>query len=285
MRVDTLPNTKGEKEETSFAGKLLVILIRIFVIPARVTEEGQTKFAFKSWRFFFCWLLWSLPSGTTVFIFYICRIIVPHLNPDSDIPWTNYVTASLFFVFVLAPFLVLPGLGYLVGRSDVQVSSRMAPVCLASLLALWFASVISFYTPCLTGAKECDIMDCTVIAGLCFIFLQIILGPLVLRIYCASFRQQANQLDACPRPDICRTAARLLDVYRSIKLGAGPLLMILYSVTTISIIVMLFQVAMRMTVPEQNILGISVEIYLLYELSRSGQGFHDILRSAASYVR
>ena len=275
-------NTATEKP--SFAARLLVVLIKLNFVPVKLDKTGKAAFRLLSFRCFLSFACWALPFICFISVFIYESMLVFWIEFGIPAGLTIvYVTglsilSSLMLMATFLPFC----LGYLVGNVDLLIPIEIAQTNFLKLILIWTMAVSNLFLPEILGAEASGILFGNKISSSLLILWHII-GIGVLKMLANSFKRKCEQLKYLG--SFYSTATRILDLYKSIKKGAGPIFFLLYSYDTLTIIVMLYQIIAGLSSVTETFMALSGICLMLYELSAYGQELNENICSSAALVR
>ena len=286
MKVASLEsdeNTKAE-EKKSFASRLLVVLIRLNFVPVKLDQNGKAIFRLFSFRYVLSVACWYLPF----LCFYAFYMYVAILAPVFQYGLTEiYVIQCLSGIAGISSYMLMAislpyCLGYLVGHSELLIPMEIAPTNLLKLVLIWAIAVTSLFLPEIIGTEATGILFChKIFFSLLILEQQICLG--ILKIISYSFKRKCEQLKTSG--NFYKASTRTLDLYKSIKTGAGPFFFVLYSYGTLSIIIDLFMIIAGYISIIENFMGMFATLLGLYEISAYGQELYENICASAMLVR
>ena len=286
MKVASLESTVDTTamEKPSFAARLLMVLIKLNFVPVKLDKTGGAAFQLFGFRCFLSFACWFLPfiCFTGVFIYKVILLSIIETGIPAGFMVT-YGTAiallsSLMLMAICLPFC----LGYLVGQAELLIPHEIAPTCFLKLISIGVISVCNVFLPEILGAQINGFMFCNKISS-SLIYLEEVICLGILKMVVSSFKWKCEQLKSSEC--FYSTAKRILDLYKSIKTGAGPIFFVLYSFGTVSIIILLYQVIDNISSVADNFMGLVGMLLCLYELSEYGQELEENMRSSAVLVR
>ena len=279
MKVASLESNEDTTatEKPSFASRLLLVLIKLNVVPVKLDQDGKGTFRLLSFRFFLSFACWYLP-----FIgYYATQLFYFYTSGRNEIALLAEVASK--FSWVLFAMSQPYCLGYLVGQSELLIPTEIASTNLLKLVLIWAIAVTNYFLPEILGEEQRKItrVDVKIVNSLLILELQICLG--ILKIICNSFKRKCDQLKTAG--NFYATSTRTLDLYKSIKAGAGPIFFVIYSYCTLFIIINLYQAIVNIIPFSVNVMGMLATLLMVYELSAYGQGLYADICSSAMLVR
>ena len=286
MRVAALESNDYNKtmKKPSFAARLLVVLIKLNFVPVKLDKTGKAAFRPFSFRCVLSFTVWYLPFICFTGAFMYKGIVVPWIEYGIPVGFTVvYVTgiaivSSLMLMSSFLPFC----LGYLVGQVELLIPMEIVPTNFLKLILIWIIAVINFFLPEMLGGEASGILFCNKISN-SLLLLEETIGICILKMVAKSFRGKCEQLKSSR--NVYSTAKRILDLYKSIKTGAGPIFFVLYSYSTVTIIILLYQNFAGLSSVTESLMGLVAILLILYELSAYGQELNENICSSAVLVR
>ena len=286
MKVESLESTDdtAAMESPSYAARLLMVLIKLNFVPVKLDKTGAATFRLFSFRCVLCFACWFLPfiCFTAVVIYKVILVTILEFGIPAGF-WVAYGTSiailsSLMLMATCLPFC----LGYLVGQAELLIPHEIAPTGFLKLILIWVISASNLFLPEILGEQATGFLFCNKISS-SLILLEETFCLGILKMVANSFKRKCQQLKSSG--NLYGTAKRILDLYKSIKRGAGPIFLVLYSYNTVSVIILLYQVIAKISSASQSFMGLVGTLLWLYELSVYGQELNENIRSSAALLR
>ena len=285
MKVASLEsdeNTKAE-EKKSFASRLLVVLIKLNFVPVKLDQNGKAIFRLFSFRYVLSIACWYLPFICfNAFYVYVVILVPVFQYGTNGLIVISLTGLAIEFSGMLVALSLPYCLGYLLGHSELLIPMEIAPTNLLKLVLIWAIAVTSLFLPEIIGTEATGIWFChKIFFSLLILEQQICLG--ILKIISYSFKRKCEQLKTSG--NFYKASTRTLDLYKSIKTGAGPFFFVLYSYGTLSIIIDLFMIIAGYISIIENFMGMFATLLGLYEISAYGQELYENICASAMLVR
>ena len=285
MKVASLEsdeNTKAE-EKKSFASRLLVVLIKLNFVPVKLDQNGKAIFRLFSFRYVLSVACWYLPFICfNAFYVYVVILVPVFQYGTNGLIVISLTGLAIEFSGMLVALSLPYCLGYLLGHSELLIPMEIAPTNLLKLVLIWAIATTNLFLPEILGREATLIgFGYKMLVSLFVLTQQICVG--ILKIISNSFKRKCKQPKSSE--NFYDASKRTLDLYKSIKTGAGPFFFVLYSHNTLSTIIILYQIIDGITPFTESLMGMLAVLLMLYELSAYGQELYENICASAMLVR
>ena len=217
----------------TFTGKFLKFLITILVVPVSQQEDGKYRFKVKCCRFFLANLIWILPL-------WICNSIILYVRLDvldlDSLPAliTKFGTSGK----TISQTLMIPTMGYMVEKA------KLAPTDMVKgsdrfLINSYYASLLfeMIYDIFMVAALENYLVNLMEIFVSYFNNVIMTSSIVIVRMYSTAFVAKCKEVTITRNVnELLEKSENMLEIFRSLNVGFGPLLLVLHSFGTLSII-------------------------------------------------
>ena len=282
MKVQVGP---ASQDKDSFFATFIWFITKILIVPAERNCTGAYEFRILSWRYFFCFLVWSFtPSSLNIIILATeASGIMAYLRNTSNF---NEIVGIVFYqMFYFLNIMLLMAnpicMGYLVAKcSDLSkyetLTSRKMEI-ISFTIGLISAVIM-------LGLEENNVTQTVFYFISCWIQgLLTVIAMILYNTYVTTFVNYCKQIQNLPIERKGFVMKQLLIKYSHLKVGLGPISMLWYIYTVINLVSWMYGGAQDPNLPIL-ILLISF-IIKIWNISACCQEAYEALQSAGQVLR
>ena len=282
MKIQVGP---ASQDKDSFFATFIWFITKILIVPAGRNCTGEYEFRFLSWRYFFCFLLWSCtPSSLNIIILATegpgIMAYLRNTSNFNEIVGIVFYEINYFFNIIL--LLATPiCMGYLVAKcSDLRkyesLSSRKMEIISFTICLITAVVMLGLERKNVTERVFFFIIYC--IQSLLAVIAMILYNT-----YVTTFVNYSKQIRNLPIKGKGFAMKKLLIKYSHLKVGLGPISLFWYTYIVINLVFWMYGVAQDPNLPIL-ILLISF-IIKIWNISACCQEAYEALQSTGQVLR